>query len=449
MPRLASACRAALLGAACLLGLLGSPGATPAATAAAPPLPPQGVYESCAPAGSPDGCASRLQRIGQAGFKVVVNGSLLNGTSAQQIVAYADTAQAAGLQVIWPLHSVAFSDADPHGRNLLDGNPALSATCGCSDNQGLLAYVIALADSRPNTWGYYLADEPMPAAHASLQSFGDRVKALDPSHPRLVMGCGICYGGDPNGTNISFLSDLDVVIGSDDYPVRGPAQDPERAYEDVAQNARSLQRVTSATGRGGVIALQSWRWGDSAIDAEAAALDPAQTHFPTQPEIQAQRDAAIRYAHPGLILWFTLHDVIGWEPGQRPSYWAEPSDPAQRWSNLVGGAFAPQPNERPVSRFSVRVARRPARVGSRVVVDGGRSYDPDGRIVHYRWTLNGHRLPRCHGLRCSFRARRAGTARIGLAVVDDRAQAATAMRRLLIHRVRNLRHKARRSPPNG
>ena len=80
-------------------------------------------------------------------------------------------------------------------------------------------------------------------------------------------------------------------------------------------------------------------------------------------------------------------------------YVAEPTDPAQHWSNLVGGAFAPQPNERPVSRFSLRVAHRPARVGSRVVVDGRRSYDPDGRIVRYRWTLNGHRLTGCHWLR--------------------------------------------------
>jgi hypothetical protein len=416
------------------------------------------MYETCQVASSPDGCAGRLPRIGQAGFRVVANGSMLNGATAQQVVAYTDAAEAAGLQVIWPLYGIDFASSSPGGTNLLGSAPNLAATCSCTDNQGLLAYVISLARSRSNTWGYYLADEPGPDAYTPLQSLIDRVKALDPGHPRLVMGCGVCSPQDPRN-NLPFLSGLDISLGTDVYPVRDQAPNPRAAYDGVAQAATSLQRNAASAGRRTVIALQAWRWGDSYYDSQGAGFDPARTRFPTQQEIQAQRDAAIAYAHPSLILWFTLYDVTGWNGNERPWYWADPSDPQQRWNNLVQGAFAtpagpqsavlPTAAERsatagkPVPRFTVRVTRPPARIGTRVVLDGRRSYDPAGKRLRYRWTLNGHRLPNCPARLCSFRPHRSGTQRIAL-LIDSGGQTAASVKRLHVkrrqHRTRPRNH---------
>ena len=398
------------------------------AAAGTPTLPPQGVYDGCAPARSADGCASRLRRIGQAGFRVVVNGGVFEQTSEERLVAYAQTAAAAGVQVIWPLHAFG-SGGGPGADDLLGAHPLLAARCGCRDNQGLLAYLVGILRRQPNTWGYYLYDEPKRDQHDQLAAWVAQVKALDPDHERMIMGCGICYGGDPTGANIAFLADLDVALGTDAYPVREGGPDPRAAYSGVAQNAGSLARV-ARPGQRRVVALQAWRWGDSDIDVKLAGLDPRRTRFPSREEIQAQRDAAVTAGRPDLILWFNLNQVIGWEPGQRPPYWAEPPDAAQRWDNLISGAFAPLPNDRPVARLRLRTRGR-VEVGRRVVADARASRDPDGRIVRYRWTLDGRPLA-CRMRSCAFRARRSGLRRLTLTVVDDRDAVTVTHRNLRV-----------------
>jgi hypothetical protein len=245
------------------------------------------------------------------------------------------------------------------------------------------------------------------------------------------------------------MFDLDITLGSDAYPVFGGASDPSRAYASVEQNVSSLHRVASAAGRREVVALQAWRWGDSAIDAQAAGVDPAATRFPSREEIEAQRNATIQNAHADLILWFTLTQVFGWESGQIPSGWSDPPDSDQRWANLVRGAFAPAPpahpapartttvaaarpvvaarrrNRRPVVRLTVR--RRSIYRATRLVADGARSRDPDGRIVRYMWTLNGKRT-KCRARLCRFRVRTGGVKRLALTVVDDRGAKGMARR---------------------
>jgi YD repeat-containing protein len=397
-----------------------------AAAAATATLPPQGVYDSCEPSTSRDGCVSRLERLGRAGFRVVYNGSLLGGTSAAQVLAFAAAAHAAGLKLIWPLYGD-LPSSDPHGTDVYEQMPALTATCACVDNQGLLRYVVGLARSRPNTWGYYLADEPRSDAHDRLATAVERVRALDPAHRRLVMGCGICPGGE---RNLRPFADLDATLGTDAYPVWSRRPDPRRAFQSVADGAASLHRVAAVAGREEVVTLQAWRWGDSYYDTRG--FDASGTRFPSEDEIRAQRDAAVRHARPSLILWFTLYDVIGWEPGQRPWYWAQPPDPETRWRNLVRGALAPLPNGRPVARLRLRTSRGTRR-WVRVEVDGRRSHDPDGRIVRFAWTVDGRRLERCRRGRCAFRVRR-GRHRITLRVRDDRGATSAISRQVRIRR---------------
>jgi hypothetical protein len=370
------------------------------------------MYDSCQPATSQDHCVSRLRRLSGAGFKVVMKMGAVSADQLPSLLIYANAAHALGLKVIWQLRTKT-------------GIPDASMVTS-----------IGALRLHPATWGWYIFDEPSPAQRDLVATFAAKVKQLDPTHQRLIMGCGACYGGEGS---VSFLSGIDATLGSDIYPVTEQAPDGPGIGRRVASVASGLQRVADREGRKTVMTLQAWRWGDSIYDSQATGIGQA-SRFPTRKEIEDQRNAAITNARPDLILWFTLNQVIGWEPGQRPSYWQEPSDPGQRWDNLVKGAFAPLPqqaNLRPIARFSLR--SRPAAgkaqsaaVTKRVRVDGGLSYDPDGRIVRYRWYVSGKRGVACTQRRCSLKLRRGGRRKVKLIVTDDRGARSARMRRIKV-----------------
>jgi YD repeat-containing protein len=416
----------------------------------APQVPAQGVYEWCDLTQSQAACEQRVQRVGQAGFRVVLNGWALNDNpSEQRIRSYAHAAAGAGVSVLWAL-GTGFREADPNGNDLLSRYSNLAARCGCSTNQGLLAYLIGVLRGLPNTRGYYLADEPSPDTHESLVGWVSRIKALDPDHERIIVGCGICAGGP--AAHVAWMSDLDITLGTDAYPVFGGSPNPSGAYASVEQNVSVVDQVATNAGRKQVVALQAWRWGDSVIDSQAAQVNPASTRYPTRDEIEAQRNAVIENSHADLILWFTLTQVIGWEPGQRPDNWSNPPDTEQRWANLVGGAFAPPPvpkasatkavtaagtrsgsvarNRAPLARLTIHRGS-PSRLG-RITADARRSRDPDGRILRYVWTLNGRRLRGDLSRRRILRIRRRGIQRLTLTVTDDRGARAATQRRFLV-----------------
>ncbi len=387
--------------------------AGPAGAETQRPLPTQGVYDTCDPVRSPDSCASRLRRLSQAGFRVVqIMGISPQVTNLTAVLAYANAAQANGVKVIW---------------NVRPG----------SSEVDLLAVLAALR-VHPSTWGYYIYDEPTPEDHDKVAAFAARVKALDPAHPRLIMGCGNCYGGEGS---VSSFADIDAALGSDIYPVWEQAPDQPIVAQKVGAVAAGLRRVADRAGRQTVMALQAWRWGDSHYDSQATGIGQA-SRFPTQTEIQAQRDAAIAGGHPDLILWFTLNQVIGWEPGQRPWWWAEPSDPGTRWANLVGGAFAPQPeaalSKPPVARFSLRVRRQnktvhAARRGTlKITVNGTKSSSTNSRIVRYRWYASGKPGAVCAKPRCSLRwpAMQKKRRTLKLVVTDTRGAHASTVRQV-------------------
>ena len=391
--------------------------ATAPAAAQPPALPPQGVYDMCTPAYSSDRCASRLQRIGDAGFRVVQNMSALRDADLPDIVAFADAAQAHGLKVIWSLNGGS-------GRSrLLDSMPLFAERCDCHDEDEMLARVIGVLRSLPATWGYYIADEPTPDNHAKVAAFAEQVKALDPDHERLIMGCGLCWGGE---RSVDFLADIDATLGTDAYPVHEQAPDHPVVAKRVGDDAAGLRRVADRAGRKTVVALQAWRWGDSYYDSQATGIGET-SRFPTRREIEMQRNAAVRRGRPELILWFTLNQVIGWEPGQRPWWWAEPTDPEQRWANLVDGAFAPLADNRPVARFKLRARR--GRGAMRLMLDASDSYAPDGQIVRYRWYRSG-RPSACRRRRCALRLPRRRADRIKLVVTASDGARASRVRRV-------------------
>jgi len=331
-------------------------------------------------------------------------GIVSQAANLPNILNYANLAHRYGVKVIWNVRP-GISDVD------------------------LIAVVAALR-VHPSTWGYNTSDEPGPSAHDELAAFSAKLKRLDPTHQQLIMGCGNCYGGEGS---VDFMADIDATLGTDIYPVWEQAPDRPVVSKKVTDAAAGLRKVADRAGRKTVVALQAFRWGDSHFDSIATGIGQA-SRFPTRREVEDQRNAAIAGGHPDLILWFTLNQVIGWEPGQRPWWWQEPADAAQRWSNLVKGAFAPLPNKAPVARFTARTRRagpnsRAARSAPvRVAVDGKGSYDPDGRVVRYRWHSSGRRSPLCSRQRCALKLRRGQV--LKLVVTDSGGARASSARRV-------------------
>src|SRR4051812_20852378 len=98
--------RSALLATLTVLAAVAAcmrPAAAPASAAA---LPPQGVYESCAPGTTAvelQPCVDRLRTIREAGFAIVLNYAAFYG-SPEEVRAYAAAAARMGVRLIWPLH---------------------------------------------------------------------------------------------------------------------------------------------------------------------------------------------------------------------------------------------------------------------------------------------------------------------------------------------------------
>jgi hypothetical protein len=328
----------------------------PAAHAA--PLADQGMYESCDPATAVERCVDRLQKMASAGFKVVMNGSIPRATTtAEDVLSYGQAAQALGMEVMLNLR-VGWN-APASERGLLDQYPGLALTCGCVDNAGLLAYYVGLLQAQPWFWGYYIADEPRVADHDALAAWNERLKALDPAHPRLLMGCGLC-GPDPG---VKDFTDLDVVLATDRYPVFDGRPDPAAARTSVSWVSGQLRRIAEREGHKTAVAIQSWSWGDSKFDSEALGMDPASLRFPTVAEMRGMRNGAME-ADPEVILWWTFTQVHGWEPADALSYWTQPDDADARWKALVEAAFGDQV-AKPAAKRPVKKSRSERRKSRR------------------------------------------------------------------------------------
>jgi hypothetical protein len=283
---------------------LAGPGAAQAA------LPPQGLYEGCAPGSDELDCAERMETISSAGFRSVLNYSSWYG-SPEQVRALADQAAASGVQLIWPLNHPAWRDDG----DLIDTYSKLAAGCpGCEDNDDFRAYAIGLVKDHPATWGFYVGDEQLPTSEnvAAIGGLASQVRQLAPGKPTLFVTLpreGV------QGSLGPFLPAADYA-GTDYYPI-GLEPDLSR-FADVA--SQNLQ-VTRAGGNRTVMVLQSFAWSQYGRDPSA--------RFPTRSEMQQMRDLAITHGQPDMVLWYSFHDLM------------ESSDPAGNWESLRAAAFAP------------------------------------------------------------------------------------------------------------
>jgi hypothetical protein len=285
-------------------------------------LPPQGLYDSCVP--SDPECLGHLDVLAAKGFKLILNYGQLYGDTKSQI-AYADHAQALGMQVIWSI----LPRVDQPDNWMITKYETLSAESGCIENYCVINYFINLVKDHPATWGYYIADEIKPANYVVLKKWTDTIRQADPEHPLLLVTAG---SNDPMElyhwfyTSMSGVAD---VIGPCYYPY-GYIESGSALSGQTGATARQTQYWADKLGKQSVMVLQAFsqvRYAEVPLCFPWPFCAP----FPSYEQMKAQRDQTILNSKPAIILWWTYQDIL------------KTDDPQKHLDDLAAAAFAPLP----------------------------------------------------------------------------------------------------------
>jgi hypothetical protein len=364
---------AALLAASALLALTG-PGVARAS------LPPQGLYEQCAPNSSTLDCGQRLKLMADAGFTYVLNYTAWHGNE-KQVLRFADQAEAVGLKVIWPLNDHSWRD----GSEMRKAYRYLWPDCDCSTGAEFKRFAIDLVKDHPATWGFYIGDELVPTAEnvAQVSRLAAEVRLAAPGKPLLY----VTLPRHNLAAQLEPFAPLADVAGTDYYPV---GLDPD--LSQVPQVAATTHSVTAQHGTRSALVLQAFSW--SQYEPEGS------TRFPTRAEMLAMRDMAIDSGQPDVLFWYAFNDLF------------DTAEPMAHWADLRAAAFAPHIQVQRVParctrsrfRFGVTVSTASRLRKARALVDG--------KVL--RRTTRGH-----FKVRVRIRGLRAGRHRIRVVATDS------------------------------
>lgn len=253
-----------------------------------------GLYTSCPPSDN-ERCFEQLQQIAQAGFKLVVNYSQLSGT-INQLLTYAQEAQALGLKIIWSFADPHFSDGHSNATTVFT---ELSRTCGCADSVGFIEYVVENVEQLPATWGYYIGDEVTPDKYVYVKQLSDTIHAVDPSHPRLFVARSTT---DAVNTSLAQFASISDVIVQDFYPIG-------RSYPAtaIATIARGVQAIANTFSISAGMVLQAFSLSEYSA-YNNVCLPPPLLHcpYPTSQQMQQMLEQVLAVSKPRLILWYSF-----------------------------------------------------------------------------------------------------------------------------------------------
>lgn len=280
---------------------------------------PQAIYQDCnldgescsGPAG--DTATSQLDKIAAANFSVVLNYSVFWGTE-EELLAYAAHANSRHLKIMWTFNDPDFAKySGRSGKYLINDYSEISASCGCSTNQGFLEYLVNLVKDLPATYGYSIADEPTPNTASNVQNLFNIIRALDSKHPQMVNATW------DNATNPSlanlrkYLAPFGFadILGADYYPIGTGA-----SARDTATAASDVRTIATRYGKAAEMALQAFNWGQYPADGVCSG---SQCTYPTTGQLQAMLRDAATDAKPKIIFWYDYWDTVN----------------AEEWSNFV------------------------------------------------------------------------------------------------------------------
>ncbi len=295
----------------------------PATTIAANPTPdrggvPQGVYESCAPAERR--CLKHLDKIAAGGFTLVVNYAQAFGT-ADQLRAYAERADANGIQVIWAISDPIYWD----GTELTSELSELAGSCGARTNDAVIRCYVDTVKNLPATWGYYVGDEVPTADAPKARALAKRVRELDPAHPRLFVGNGNgAVTTELQQTVLGPFTSTSETLGLDIYPIGSSTP-----LSTVGEVAATLQELAKAKAKRSALVLQSFSWSQYPdANPDVCFPFPDCATSPSRQELREMRNLAIDRGNPELLLWYSYFDIM------------RSDDPRGHWQDLVAAAGA-------------------------------------------------------------------------------------------------------------
>jgi hypothetical protein len=252
--------------------------AVPPVAQAADTLPPQGFYDYCSDYSSSD-CLSHLDKIGSAGFKIVLPyESGTSGQSSAALTAYANRAQQDGIQVIWDFNEL----------------------IGKSDAANSAVSVVNIVKSFPATWGYYVGDESSPSQEPSIKAMSSAIKTADPNHSSFFVGNYESSAVKP------FVNDADV-LGLDVYPI-GDSNNSSQMISEVGAVTKDLNSYSTANNKKMAMVLQSFSWSQYSSQAPSG-WNSNNFRFPTKDEVRQMRNQVLANSSPAFILWFTYYDL--------------------------------------------------------------------------------------------------------------------------------------------
>lgn len=313
---------------------------TPSVAEAA--LPPQGVFESCNVSTDLPQCIDRQRQLGQAGFRLMLNGGALKGAPAEA-QEYAQMGSTNGIQQIWSLSDMGWwQDYDPDGNNMLGVYPRFAEAClDCSSNDQLLRFIVSSLRAK-STKGYYIADDSaIPKGNATpylagLQAFTQRIHEADPVARTIVSN----YRPDDSGRQLAQYEGVADVVLQEQYQVRDnspmlSANSPfslNTLQSQIKYTSLAIRRGRRPSLQTGAI-QQAFAWSDSLYDnalinnADPATFDTSAhpTRFPTQKQLDTMRDTTLSVGNPSMVMYFSATQFLGWPRGQSLPFWYDPA----------------------------------------------------------------------------------------------------------------------------
>jgi hypothetical protein len=244
---------------------------------------------------------------------MVLNYGQLEG-SVQQELTYARKAAALGIKIIWNMDYPVLRDQG----DVLHMFPDLAASCRCSNAAKFVSYVIDLVKDCPATWGYYIGDEVPIREQTKLKVFANGIKALDPSHPRLIV-----QGSESANTakaNLAPFADIADVLAVDFYPVGAR----DESISETRAIAHIVQSLANQNGKQSAMVLQAFSL--SVYYGQSCSPLPACTTYPTTNEMRQMLASVLRNSHPAFILWYSYFDIL------------RSDNVSKHWENLIQAA---------------------------------------------------------------------------------------------------------------
>lgn len=293
----------------------------PASVVAAGPVV-QGIYDF-APITAGD-YQRRLADIADAGFKVVLNYSVLAGFdpsgfgTLQDIIDYADAAQAKGLQVIWSLKDEQWRD----GTDRVVSFGVLARHLRANTSEEVVSKLIAVLKGHAATWGYYVADEAEDDEASRVEALVEIIRSVDRDHPTLTIHTSNQFRF---GKMQAFAAAANWM-GIDDYPVGRTCEPWEKALANHSQRIREAFAWVKGQNKPFVVVLQAH---DFNLYPDLDQQWIQCPRWPSEGEMRDMRQAALTQSQPSLILWYSYFDVI-----KHP-------DHTVQWQALIRAAFPP------------------------------------------------------------------------------------------------------------